>query len=95
MAWSHLRMSRILFAATHTMRMNMQLFAGHVLGSRPIKRRKKCASNDNSCYLTLTVTTHAVMDANGGFQSKEFLDCSKYRRFIFKSHWNLRRQLQE
>ena len=40
MAWSHLRMSRILFAARHTMRMNMQLFAGHVLGSRPIKRRK-------------------------------------------------------
>ena len=50
MAWSHLRMSRILFAATHTMRVKIQLFAGHVLGSRPIKRRKKCASNDNSCF---------------------------------------------
>ena len=90
MAWFHLHMSRILFAAKHKVRMNMQLFTGHVLGSRPIKRSKECASNENSCYLTLNVTTHSVMDANGRFQTKEFLVCSMYERFIFKSHWNLR-----
>ena len=28
-----------------------QLFAGHVVGSRPIKQNKKIASNDNTFYL--------------------------------------------
>ena len=32
-----------------------QLFAGHVVGSRPMKRKKKFASNDNSEYWMTTV----------------------------------------
>ena len=28
-----------------------QLFAGHVLGSRPVVKRKKIASNDNIMFL--------------------------------------------
>ena len=48
-AWFHLRMSRILFAAKQSwMTLGMsrsfniwrQLFAGHVLGCRPLKRKK-------------------------------------------------------
>ena len=29
-----------------------QLFAGHVVGSRPMKRKEKNASNDNITYLS-------------------------------------------
>ena len=46
-AWFHLRMSRLVFAAKqlndiaheHTI-ICRQLFAGHVVGSRPMKRKK-------------------------------------------------------
>ena len=53
--WFHLRMSSILFAAKHSwMTLHMsrpfcgQLFACHVVGSRPIKMKKKFAVNDNT-----------------------------------------------
>ena len=44
-AWFHIRDSRILFVAKQswvTLRMSRPLFAGHVVGSRPMKRKKNC-----------------------------------------------------
>ena len=41
--WFHLHMTRILFAAKHswkTLHRSKPLFAGHVVGSRPMKRKK-------------------------------------------------------
>ena len=52
-----LRMSRILFAAKHS----RQLFAGHVVSSRPMKKMEKNTSYDDSIgLLQQTITCYMV-----------------------------------
>ena len=61
-AYFRLRMSRILFAAKHsgtTLRMSRPLFAGHVAGFRPMKRREnlhRMIIKDHSIFPLLIIS---------------------------------------
>ena len=62
-SWFRLRMSRILFAAKQLNDVPhlqtiicRQLFTGYVVGFRPMKR-EKFASNDNSSFYTIRLST--------------------------------------